>query len=104
MENITVVTFIEKRMQQHGISLDALQEDLGTLGKPELQLIMRGVAKLPTRVIPAMARCLHSEPAELLQIAMTEYMPTTWNTLVEIWPCISGSGITDHGSRDHQHE
>ena len=91
MENVTVVTFIEQHMQQHGISLEILNEEFDQLGLPELQMILKGVAKLPTRVVPALARCLRCEPAELMRVVLQDYMPTTWSTLQDVWPCIKAN-------------
>lgn len=84
-QTITVAKFIDQQITQG----EKLQEDIavecGFANSNIISMIKNGTTKLPLAKVGVMARALGVDPAYLLRLTMTEYMPEVWSVMESIF-------------------
>ena len=84
-QTITVAKFIDQQITQG----EKLQEDIavecGFANSNIISMIKNGTTKLPLAKVGVMARALGVDPAYLLRLTMSEYMPEVWSVMESIF-------------------
>lgn len=68
-----------------------IAEECGFENANVITMLKTGTTKIPLNRIGAIAKSLRVDPAHLLRLVMTEYMPDTWASVEEI---MKGSMLT----------
>jgi hypothetical protein len=86
---LTVREFISAHLRQSGVSIEEVSLKCGWGGPQPLRMILEGVTKLPIPKVPELANALGIDSGDLLGMVMREYMPETWETLMETFQGLS---------------
>lgn len=84
-ENITVAKFIGQHIEHSGRLQEEIANDCGFVNRNIISMIKNGVTKLPLAKVGVMAKALDVDPAYLLRLTMTEYMPEVWSVMESIF-------------------
>lgn len=80
----TVAVYLTRAIAASGKLQREIAQDLGYDHPNVVTMIKQGKTKLPINKIGPIAKALDLDPMELLQIAMAEYMPDTWDAIKDI--------------------
>jgi transcriptional regulator with XRE-family HTH domain len=83
-KKLTVAEYLSGAVALSGKTQAEIAEALGYTNANMISLLKAGKTKLPINRVEIMAKALGVDPLNLLRIAMTEYMPETWDTIVSI--------------------
>jgi len=84
MNDMTVSQFITLRIDASGKTDTEIAHAIGCESAKTIQMIKAGTIKFPLNCVKTLADALQINPADLLRIVMTEYMPDTWIVIKEI--------------------
>lgn len=84
-QTITVARFIKWEIAQSEKLQDEIASECGFTNSNIISMIKNGVTKLPLAKVGVMARALDVDPAYLLRLTMTEYMPEVWSVMESIF-------------------
>lgn len=80
---ITAAEFIADRLACIDKTQRQVAEECG-FNKPNIiTMFKKGSTKIPTNRIGPLAKALGADPAHLLRLVMTEYLPETWEAIEE---------------------
>ena len=92
----TVAQFVTNAVKKSRRSLEEIAEEVGYSDAKAIEMLMKGITKLPFNKTGAIAKAIYQEPAELLTLALNEYMPGFMATLEE---CLIDVTPTPHERR-----
>ena len=75
--------FIRKAVDLSGKTNREIAEQAGFPRPNVISMLTQGQMKLPLERAPALARACHVDPVHLVRLAMSEYQPQAWETLVD---------------------
>lgn len=79
----TAAEFIADRLASIDKTQRQVAEECG-FNKPNIiTMFKKGSTKIPTNRIGPLAKALGADPAHLLRLVMTEYLPDTWEAIEE---------------------
>ncbi len=81
---ITVADFIADRLAECDKTQREIAQECGFETPNIVTMIKQGATKLPLNRIGPLAKAIGADPAHLLRLAMTEYMPDTWDAIEDI--------------------
>ena len=92
---ITVAEFLSERVQQSGMSHEAIATDAGFLHPRKIELMCAGRAKVPINKVHALSETLGIDAAEFARIVLTEYSPDTLDFVLRLFddPNLIGSPV-----------
>jgi len=79
----TVAEYLTGQIALSGKSQAAIGREVG-YGGNVINMIKKGVTKLPINKVAAFAHALGVDPLHLLRMALSEYSPDTWAAIDEI--------------------
>jgi hypothetical protein len=81
---ITVAEFIADHLAESDKTQREIADECG-FDKPNIITMFKtGATKLPINRIGPLAKALNVDPAHLLRLVMTEYMPDTWEAIESV--------------------
>lgn len=83
--NVTVVGYIAQEIERCGKPLSTVALEAGWTSVEALTQIQRGLLKLPINQVESLAEALNSDPAELLHIVLSEYMPESAAVIARVF-------------------
>lgn len=90
---VTVSGFIAGRIAQSNKTQRQIADECGFENQNVITMLKTGATKLPMTRIGAIAKALDVDPAYLFRLAMTEYMPDTWECIEQI---AKSTALTTH--------
>jgi len=78
VKKVSVADYIKQQLEVVDITQREVARLTGFSTPNNISMIKEGASKLPINRIPAMARALKVDPAYLLRLTLSEYMPETW--------------------------
>lgn len=87
----TVCDFIAERLAQSDKTQREIANECGFDNPNIITMFKTGATKIPLNRIGTLAKALDADPAHLLRLVMTEYMPDTWESIENI---MHGSVLT----------
>jgi hypothetical protein len=81
---LTVAEYLERAIEMSGKTQRQLTQELGYENPNIITMFKQGKSKLPINKVGAMARSLGLDPANLLRVVMTEYMPEAWAVIEDV--------------------
>ena len=84
-QTITVARFINWEIAQSQKLQGRIASECGFVNSNIISMIKNGVTKLPLAKVGVMAEALDVDPAYLLRLTMTEYMPEVWSVMESIF-------------------
>lgn len=76
-----VSAFISLLIEKSGKTRREIANEAG-LGKPNMiSMLKNGETKLPLAKLGSFAKAVHTDPAELLKMCLTEYYPDVWSAI-----------------------
>ena len=87
----TVAQLIRERVAQTKKCPSQIAAEAGLSSPNLLQLVGEGRAKLPVQHVQAVATALGIDPVHLIRLAVTEYLPGVWETVVQ---ALQGTALT----------
>ena len=84
-QHITVAKFIDQQITYREKLQDDIAAECGFANSNIISMIKNGVTKLPLAKVGVMARALDVDPAYLLRLTMSEYMPDVWSVMESIF-------------------
>ena len=81
---ITVAEFISERLAASGKTQREIAEDCGFENPNIITMIKTAATKVPLGRVGALAKALDADPAHLLRLVMSEYLPETWEALESV--------------------
>lgn len=91
-KRITVAEYLTQQINMSGKSQIEIAEDVGYAKPNVITMFKQGKTRLPINKVPAFAKSLGVDPIHFLRIALSEYMPETWDVIEE---CFGGSMISE---------
>ena len=86
-----VSDFITARLAQSDKTQRQIAEECGFENPNVITMFKTGATKIPVNRIGAIAKALDVDPAYLLRLVLTEYLPDTWQSIEDI---IEGTVLT----------
>jgi transcriptional regulator with XRE-family HTH domain len=83
-KQLSVAEYLGQVIDLSGKTQTEICEALGYSNRNIVTLFRQGKTKLPVNKVRAMAIVLGLDPANLLRMVMTEYMPDAWKVIEEI--------------------
>lgn len=80
----TVADFIADRLAESDKTQREIAEECGFEKPNIIAMFKNGATKLPINRIGPLAKALNADPAHLLRLVMTEYLPDTWDSIENI--------------------
>ncbi len=80
----TVANFLADRLADSDKTQREIAEECGFPAPNIITMLKKGDTKLPIDRIGALAKSLDVDAAHLLRLAMSEYLPETWNAIEDI--------------------
>lgn len=80
----TVAEFIADRLAASDKTQREISEECGFETPNIITMFKTGATKLPLNRIGPLAKALDADPAHLLRLVMTEYIPDTWGEIENI--------------------
>ena len=80
----TVAEYLAAQIALSGKSQADIAREVGYDRPNVVNMMKQGVTKLPINKISAFAKALKVDPAHLLRIVMSEYLPETWEAIQEL--------------------
>lgn len=80
----TVAEFIADRLAASDKTQREISQDCGFESPNIITMLKTGATKLPLNRIGPLAKALNADPAHLLRLVMTEYIPDTWDEIENI--------------------
>jgi transcriptional regulator with XRE-family HTH domain len=80
----TVADFIADRLAESDKTQREIAQECGFEKPNIITMFKNGATKLPINRIGPLAKALDVDPAHLLRLVMTEYMPDTWEAIENI--------------------
>lgn len=80
----TVADFIADRLAESDKTQREIAEECGFEKPNIITMFKTGVTKLPLNRIGPLAKALDADPAHLLRLVMSEYMPDTWDAIENV--------------------
>lgn len=87
----TVCDFIADRLAHSDKTQREIANECGFDNPNIITMFKTGATKVPLSRIGTLAKALNADPAHLLRLVMTEYMPDTWESIENI---MHGSVLT----------
>jgi len=81
---LTVAEYLERAIDMSGKTQRQITQELGYENPNIITMFKQGKSKLPINKVNAMALSLGLDPANLLRIVMTEYMPEAWEVIEKV--------------------
>lgn len=80
----TVADFIADRLAESDKTQREIAQECGFEKPNIITMFKNGSTKLPMNRIGPLAKALDVDPAHLLRLAMSEYLPDTWDAIEDI--------------------
>ena len=80
----TVADFLADRLAESDKTQREIAEECGFEKPNIITMFKTGATKLPINRIGPLAKALNVDPAHLLRLVMTEYMPDTWEAIENV--------------------
>lgn len=87
----SVSDFITKRLAQSDKTQRQIAEECGFENPNVITMFKTGATKIPLNRVGAIAKALDVDPAYLLRLVLTEYLPDTWQSIEDI---VKGTVLT----------
>jgi len=81
---ITVADFIADRLAESDKTQREIAEECGFLTPNIITMFKKGDTKVPINRIGSLAKALEVDPAYLLRLVMSEYLPDAWDAIEDI--------------------
>jgi transcriptional regulator with XRE-family HTH domain len=81
---ITVADFIADRLAESDKTQREIAEECGFLTPNIITMFKKGDTKVPINRIGSLAKALGVDPAYLLRLVMSEYLPDAWDAIEDI--------------------
>lgn len=91
-KTVSVAEYLTQQINMSGKSQIEISSDVGYPKPNVITMFKQGKTRLPINKIPAFAKSLGVDPVHFLRIAMSEYMPETWEV---IEACLGSSLVTE---------
>jgi len=79
-----VAAFFAHHVDTGRLSQREIASTVGYSRANVISMFKTGVTRIPIEKIPALSKCMNVDPKAFLRLAMQEYMPETWETIVSI--------------------
>lgn len=84
---VTVAEFISDLLAVSDKTQREISEECGFENPNIITMLKNGATKIPFNRIGPLAKALNADPAYLLRLVMTEYMPDTWAEIENSMQC-----------------
>lgn len=81
---MSVAEFIADKLAESDKTQREVAEECGFENPNIITMFKTGTTKLPLNRIGPVARAIGADPAHLLRLVMTEYMPETWEAIENV--------------------
>lgn len=82
----TVSAFITAKLNQSVKTQRQISEECGFDNPNMITMLKTGASKLPLNRVGALANALGVDPVHLLRLALSEYLPDTWEYIESVMP------------------
>jgi hypothetical protein len=84
-KKLTVAQYLTAQISLSNKTQKEIAEACGWQRPNMVTMVKQGASRLPINKIGPLAKALSIDPVHLLRLAMSEYMPETWEAVEEIW-------------------
>lgn len=88
--SLTVAQFLDLHIAMCGRTHQAIATDCGFTNPRIIEMFRTGATKVPINIAGQLAIAIGKDPAVLLDLAMSEYMPGAWAAMKDIFPALRG--------------
>src|SRR5665647_999557 len=92
-KKLTVAEFLTSKIEESGKTQKDIATEMGYDNPNVITMFKQGLTKIPLTAVGSLARALDIDPAYLLRLVMTEYLPDTYRAVED---CLGTMILTSH--------